>query len=440
MLLHIAPLNLTQKVVQGLYKTIPKGFAGMKKWTPTGDYGLRYREHQSRTTGVGKRKRLLRYYVAVYKWQGKTTTDAYGWEGHDFHNYDDIVKTAIVLRQNRRNKLYPFTLKELLEQRNKKQQAIEEIKQAQAKELEAKEALVLDRVFKNYCEARSDKKSLVDEKGYYKNWIQPDLGTKKLDEIMLLDLEHIKKEMTTAGKAARSIQYIKSIIRQIYNFAAERSIYNGTAPTTHFLKNQKTDNNRQRYLSQEEADKLLAEIKKISLTTYRVSLLSLNSGMRFGEISSLQWQHIDTENRAILVIDPKNGENRTAYMTDAIVSMFISMKRGKAYELLFPSTTGKKMDRVSNTFAKVVNDLDLNEGRTDRRMKVVFHTLRHSCASWLVNSGVEIPVIAKILGHKTLTMTMRYSHVNDRSVRHAMSLLDDQSQPDEKIIPIKSIL
>ncbi len=94
------------------------------------------------------------------------------------------------------------------------------------------------------------------------------------------------------------------------------------------------------------------------------------------------------------------------------------------------------MDRPSDTFARAVDALGLNEGITDRRMKLVFHSLRHSCASWLVNAGVELPIIAKILGHKTLAMTMRYSHVNDQSVRNAMSILDEQ-QPQDKIVPLR---
>ena len=73
---------------------------------------------------------------------------------------------------------------------------------------------------------------------------------------------------------------------------------------------------------------------------------------------------------------------------------------------------------------------------TDRRMQVVFHSLRHSCASILVNAGVELPIIAKILGHKTLAMTMSYSHVNDRSVKNAMSFLDEK-QAENKIVSIK---
>ncbi|OEU69095.1 MAG: hypothetical protein BA863_07990 [Desulfovibrio sp. S3730MH75] len=343
-----------------------------------------------------------------------------------------MLETAIALRQNRRYKKPPFTLRERLDQREEELQAIEAAKQAEEAALDAERTLIMDNVFSAYCEAKQGKKSLGNEQGYYRNWIGPNIGTKKLDEIVILDLERIKKKMTTAGRAPRSIQYIKSIVRQVYNFAAERGIYSGAAPTTHFMKKLKMDNKRKRYLSPEEAGLLLDKIKEASLTTYRVSLLSINSGMRFGEIVSLQWQHVNIANRSIMILDPKNEEDRSAFMNDEVLRMFDEMETGAPDEPVFPAKNGTKMTRISETFAKAVKELGLNDGITDRRMKVVFHSLRHSCASRLVNSGVELPVIAKILGHKTIAMTMRYSHVNDVSVRDAMRLLDQQQPGNNK--------
>jgi integrase len=201
----------------------------------------------------------------------------------------------------------------------------------------------------------------------------------------------------------------------------------------------KLNNSRVRYLTIDEATLLLDALKLRSIQTYQMALLSLNSGMRFGEIAALKWQHVNEDRREIIVLDPKGGESRHVYMTDAVVEMFLSMLRRYPNNLVFPARTmdgeDEKMKDTSDTFKRTVQDLGLNDGISDRRMKVVFHSLRHTCASWLVNQGVPIPVIAKILGHKTLAMTMRYSHVNDESVIDAMALLDKQ-QKTEKVISI----
>ena len=115
-------------------------------------------------------------------------------------------------------------------------------------------------------------------------------------------------------------------------------------------------------------------------------------------------------------------------MTNEVLAMFSEMERGMPGDLIFPSQKGDKMKSASKTFFRAVDKIGLNEGITDPRMRIVFHSLRHSCASWLVNAGVEIPIIAKILGHKSLEMTTRYSHVNDASVKNAMQTLDRKQE------------
>lgn len=67
-------------------------------------------------------------------------------------------------------------------------------------------------------------------------------------------------------------------------------------------------------------------------------------------------------------------------------------------------------------------------------MKVGFHSLRHGFASWLVNAGVELPTIAKVLCYKILEMTAMYSHVNDISVGSAMLTLDSNKSSLEKLV------
>ena len=63
------------------------------------------------------------------------------------------------------------------------------------------------------------------------------------------------------------------------------------------------------------------------------------------------------------------------------------------------------------TSERAINKLDFNDGITDSRDKVVFHTLRHTFASWLAIQGTPIYTIKELMGHKTLAMTERYSHL-----------------------------
>jgi len=65
----------------------------------------------------------------------------------------------------------------------------------------------------------------------------------------------------------------------------------------------------------------------------------------------------------------------------------------------------------------------------DRRLKVVFHSLRHTFASWLVMEGTPLFTVSKLLGHSDITMTMRYSHLAPDHLRQAASCLEGKLPP-----------
>lgn len=70
-------------------------------------------------------------------------------------------------------------------------------------------------------------------------------------------------------------------------------------------------------------------------------------------------------------------------------------------------------------FAETVNTLGLNDGATDRRQRVVSHTLRHNFASWLVEMGTPLYTVSKLMGHRSLKATMRYAHLAPDTQRAA---------------------
>jgi site-specific recombinase XerD len=76
-----------------------------------------------------------------------------------------------------------------------------------------------------------------------------------------------------------------------------------------------------------------------------------------------------------------------------------------------------------------VDDLGWNAGLNDRRLKVVFHSLRHTFASWLVMDGTPLFTVSKLLGHSDITMTMRYSHLAPDHLRQATSCLEGKLPP-----------
>ena len=74
----------------------------------------------------------------------------------------------------------------------------------------------------------------------------------------------------------------------------------------------------------------------------------------------------------------------------------------------------------------------------DARQRVVFHSLRHTFASWLVQRGTPLYTVAELMGHTTLEMTKRYSHLAPDSLRKAaLSLEGSLDQASTKVIPFQ---
>jgi integrase len=232
-------------------------------------------------------------------------------------------------------------------------------------------------------------------------------------------VETIKARMLDGKKAPATIRYALAVVRQVFNFAIDHGMYVGSNPVSK-VKKPSGDNKRVRFLTHDEAEALLDTIREKSADVYNISLLSLHTGMRAGEIFSLTWADVDLKGRMLTLRDTKNGRTRFARMTDQVVEMLFSLPKGKPDELVFPARGNARMVKISRTFERAVDELKLNEGVTDPRQMVVFHTLRHTYASWMLRSGADLYTVSKLLGHRTIAMTERYGHVADQTLQDAV--------------------
>lgn len=282
-------------------------------------------------------------------------------------------------------------------------------------------------VSKKYIEwAKTNKvKEGRDDRLMIERHLSPRFDNHRLDTITSFDLERMKSEMLKADYAPATVKHALVVVRQIYNKAVAWKMYQGENPVKG-VKMPKIANQRERFLSREETETLLKALKVKSVQVHDMALLSLHSGMRFGEIAALRVHDIDMVNGLITIRDSKNKEPRKAYMTSAVKDMFETRisKDAKPNDLIFPDEYGRQQTLISRTFPRVVEALKLNEGVKDRRQKVCFHTLRHTFASWLALQGETIQTISELLGHKTLQMTMRYSHLTPDHRKAAVNRLE----------------
>jgi len=392
----------------------------MAKWIKTNFRGVRYHEHETRKHGVKPDK----YFTIRYKLNKKDKEEGLGWASDGWtasKAYDRLRE----LKENRKIGQGPQTLAE-------KREIETERRKTEKDELERieREAITLGGFFNDsyLTQAQADKKdkSVYREKGLFKLWISPTLGHLPMKDVAPFHLEKLKKEMAAGGQSPRSIEYALSVVRQIFNTAKRLEVYEGENPTAK-IKFPKPDNGRMRFLTHEEADALLNLLRSRSAEVHDVTLLSLHCGLRFGEIAALTWQDVDLDRGTLTIRDAKAG-SRYAFLTDQAAEMLRSRPKGKPSAYVFHGRKGK-LNHISLTFKKAVDELKLNEGIDDRRLRIVFHSCRHSYASWLIEEGQDLYTVQKLLGHKTNVMTQRYAHMAENKLKNAAKALSKALRP-----------
>jgi integrase len=173
-------------------------------------------------------------------------------------------------------------------------------------------------------------------------------------------------------------------------------------------------NRRLRYLSKEECQALIdssePHLKPIVIT-------AVNTGMRRGEILGLRWdRHIDLKHGFILLDNTKNGERREIPINQTVKALLIVLTRRIDVPYVFyDPTTGKHYKDLKKSFATACRKAGIRDFH--------FHDLRHTFASRLVMAGVDLTTVRELLGHKTLTMTLRYAHLSPSHKVNAVGVL-----------------
>ena len=191
-----------------------------------------------------------------------------------------------------------------------------------------------------------------------------------------------------------------------------------------------------RFLKTIETETLLKALMGKSIQVHDMALLSLHTGMRAKEIFRLAWSHIDVDNGTIHIVDTKNTESRYAYMSEAVTEMLQKNYKNKKMNLIFPDSNGNRIKYMSKTFPRVVEALGFNEGVTDDRNKVVFHTLRHTFASWQVQDSMDLYTLQKLMGHKSFQMVQRYAHLAPDNLKKATTIFN-RLKSNKNIIPFQ---
>jgi integrase len=413
----------------------------MIQWIKTEHKGLRYYEHPTRKiTKTGKLGRDAsfpdRYFSVRYKKGNRDHSFGIGWQSDGIPDselkkepgLDFIAYCLKLLRQFKHNADTgegPETPQEKrIIQDEKREQAEQERAKAEAQNITFNKFMV--ETYLPQCKLDKKPRTYIIEEMLYRVHLAEAIGALPLPRIAPIHIERIKKIMADDGKSPRTIQYVLQLTRQAFNTAHRLKIYTGESPTKG-VKWPTLDNMKLRYLSIAEAETLLAALAEKSQSLHDAALLALNCGLRFGEIASLTWSCVNWDAGTLAILNAKTG-SRIAYLTARAKEM-LRTRQGKSEPdaLIFPKrtqTTGGAMAQTSKTFARVIEELGLNRGVSDRKQRITFHSLRHSYATHLYESTSDLYLTQRSLGHATSTMTARYAKMSETRLREGATAIE----------------
>ena len=169
---------------------------------------------------------------------------------------------------------------------------------------------------------------------------------------------------------------------------------------------------RLRFLEREEIRTL---INNCDARLRSIVTLAINTGMRRGEILSLKWQDVDFKRNVITLLDTKNGKSRRLPMNAVVVSVLEKIERRPGSVHVFCYEDGQRVYDVRKSFAASLRKSGIINFR--------FHDLRHTFASQLVMARVDLNTVRELMGHKDITMTLRYSHLAPSHKQRAVDML-----------------
>lgn len=200
-----------------------------------------------------------------------------------------------------------------------------------------------------------------------------------------------------------TVNRYKALVSLAYRLGME----NGRCQTNpaRLVKRLKEQNERTRFMSADEEKKVRAIIEQdcpIHLPEFEIAL---HTGIRRGEQYKLLWSDVDLQARRLTLRQTKNGTTRHVPLNVVATAAFQTLwERSQGRGRVFVGEHGLPLERPRYWWDAVVSDAKLQDFH--------WHDLRHTFASRCVMAGVDLRTLAQLLGHKTLQMVFRYSHLS----------------------------
>jgi integrase len=258
-------------------------------------------------------------------------------------------------------------------------------------------------------------KSAVRDRGCL-NHLLPVFGNMVLARIAPKLMAGYKTQRRLEQAAPATINKELQLVRHAFNLAMREWEWCRENPM-HRVTMEPVRNEVDRWLAAEEEDRLLAAS---SPWLREFIVFALNTGMRQGEILNLQWQDVDFARGTLVVMKSKNGTRRTIPLNSKVYELLAVKQAAAGASKGRVFTTPRGNDLKVRFLVREFCEARDRAGIPDFR----FHDLRHTFATRLVQRGIDLYKVQRLLGHKTNHMTQRYAHHSPESLRDGVKVLD----------------
>lgn len=241
--------------------------------------------------------------------------------------------------------------------------------------------------------------------------IKPNCIAQKRDELLSQNIFNKRpRSPTTVVRYIASLSHVFTIAIKEWEWLNENPVQKINKP--------RLPQGRIRFLDESEIKNLLNTCKiSSSLYLFPIVVMALSTGMRKGEILSLTWNNVDLEKGSIILQKTKNGERRLIPLVGLSLNLLKNMYEKEQRGLIFPSVINPNVPiDIRSAWELTVKKALISDFK--------FHDLRHTAASYLAMNQVSLLEIGTLLGHKTIQMTRRYSHLSNSHLVSIAEKLD----------------
>lgn len=298
------------------------------------------------------------------------------------------------------------------------------------------ESLLLSDALQRYLDEVSIKKrpnTQIRDK-YSAFYLKEKLGTITLLNISKSDVAQYRDKRLAEQASPHSVRIELSLLSHLFNVARNEWNIGDILNPVSLTKKPTLPEDRLPVITTYQIDKLLTECKKSRTTLlHPFVLLALHTGCRSMESRGLRWEQVNLDATYISLLgeEVKTHRSRLVPLTETAKRILEDLKResrgadinGDPIGLVFPSRGNSEKPRdMHMAFNRAVKRAGL--GNLPGLGKLRIHDLRHICGSYLVMTGVDLETIRKILGHRFITTTQKYLHVDINYMKSSINKID----------------